>query len=125
MKGDLTQGPVMKTMLRFAVPMILGNLLQQCYNCLLYTSGKRGRTGGLFGRKQGGRAMKQRKVALAKGRLADKAIALFEKAGYDVSGLVEDSRMLIFQNKELSFLMVKPTDVPVYVEPVSYTHLQL
>ena len=60
--------------------------------------------------------MKQRKVALAKGRLADKAIALFEKAGYDVSGLVEDSRMLIFQNKELSFLMVKPTDVPVYVE---------
>ena len=60
--------------------------------------------------------MKQRKVALAKGRLADKAIALFEKAGYDVSGLVEDSRMLIFENKELSFLMVKPTDVPVYVE---------
>ena len=32
MKTDLTQGPVMKTMLRFAVPMILGNLLQQCYN---------------------------------------------------------------------------------------------
>lgn len=31
-KGDLTQGPVMKTMLLFAVPMILGNLLQQCYN---------------------------------------------------------------------------------------------
>ena len=32
MHTDLTQGPVMKTMLRFAVPMILGNLLQQCYN---------------------------------------------------------------------------------------------
>lgn len=32
MKGDLTQGPVMKTMLLFAIPMILGNLLQQCYN---------------------------------------------------------------------------------------------
>ena len=32
MHGDLTRGPVMKTMLRFAVPMILGNLLQQCYN---------------------------------------------------------------------------------------------
>lgn len=32
MKNDLTRGPVMKTMLRFAVPMILGNLLQQCYN---------------------------------------------------------------------------------------------
>ena len=32
MKTDLTHGPVMKTMLRFAVPMILGDLLQQCYN---------------------------------------------------------------------------------------------
>lgn len=32
MKGDLTRGPVMKSMLWFAVPMILGNLLQQCYN---------------------------------------------------------------------------------------------
>lgn len=60
--------------------------------------------------------MKRLNVALAKGRLAEKAIALFDKAGYDVSGLVEDSRMLIFENRELSFLMVKPTDVPVYVE---------
>ena len=31
-KGDLTQGPVMSSMIRFAIPMILGNLLQQCYN---------------------------------------------------------------------------------------------
>lgn len=32
MKNDLTEGPVIKTMIRFAVPMILGDLLQQCYN---------------------------------------------------------------------------------------------
>lgn len=32
MNQDLTKGPVMRSMLRFAVPMILGNLLQQCYN---------------------------------------------------------------------------------------------
>lgn len=32
MKKDLTQGSVTKTMLLFAGPMILGNLLQQCYN---------------------------------------------------------------------------------------------
>ena len=31
-KKDLTQGNVTKTMLLFAAPMILGNLLQQCYN---------------------------------------------------------------------------------------------
>lgn len=32
MNRDLTQGPVMGSMLRFALPMIAGNLLQQCYN---------------------------------------------------------------------------------------------
>ena len=32
MDRTLTEGPVMKSMLRFALPMILGNLLQQCYN---------------------------------------------------------------------------------------------
>ena len=32
MNRDLTQGPVMRTMLIFALPIILGNLLQQCYN---------------------------------------------------------------------------------------------
>ena len=32
MNKDLTKGPVMGSMLLFSVPMILGNLLQQCYN---------------------------------------------------------------------------------------------
>ena len=32
MTSDLTRGPVLRSMLRFAVPMILGDLLQQCYN---------------------------------------------------------------------------------------------
>ena len=32
MNKDLTHGPVMGSMLLFAVPMILGNLMQQCYN---------------------------------------------------------------------------------------------
>ena len=32
MKKDLTQGSVTKVMLLFAGPMILGNMLQQCYN---------------------------------------------------------------------------------------------
>ena len=32
MKRDLTTGSVTKTMLIFALPMILGNVLQQCYN---------------------------------------------------------------------------------------------
>ncbi|NBJ88332.1 MATE family efflux transporter [Acutalibacter sp. 1XD8-36] len=32
MNQDLTRGPVMGGLLRFAVPMIMGDLLQQCYN---------------------------------------------------------------------------------------------
>lgn len=32
MGDELTEGPVTKSMLRFAVPIILGDLLQQCYN---------------------------------------------------------------------------------------------
>lgn len=34
MHFDLTKGPVIKSMLYFAIPMILGNLLQQCYNII-------------------------------------------------------------------------------------------
>lgn len=34
MKKDLTQGNVTKSILLFAAPMILGNLLQQCYNII-------------------------------------------------------------------------------------------
>ena len=32
MNRDLTRGPVTKSMLLFSIPMILGDLLQQCYN---------------------------------------------------------------------------------------------
>ena len=32
MNKDLTKGDVTKSLLTFAAPMILGNLLQQCYN---------------------------------------------------------------------------------------------
>ena len=32
MNRDMTKGPAVGSMLRFALPMVLGNLLQQCYN---------------------------------------------------------------------------------------------
>ena len=32
MNRDLTKGSIIKSMLLFAIPMILGDLLQQCYN---------------------------------------------------------------------------------------------
>jgi len=57
-------------------------------------------------------------IALSKGRLAEKAIALLEKAGYDCSVAKEESRRLILEDEKtgLRFIMAKPADVPTYVE---------
>ena len=56
-------------------------------------------------------------IALAKGRLAKFAIELFSKCGIDTSELREDTRKLVVCDKknELRFVLVKPSDVPVYV----------
>lgn len=57
-------------------------------------------------------------IALAKGRLADKAIEVFEKCGIDCSPLKEDTRKLVLFDKsgQFRFIFVKPGDVPTYVE---------
>jgi ATP phosphoribosyltransferase len=57
-------------------------------------------------------------IALAKGRLAEKAAEYMEQIGIDCSELQEPSRKLIFysKNRAVRFIMVKPSDVPTYVE---------
>ena len=57
-------------------------------------------------------------IALAKGRLAEMAEDLLERCGLDVSELREDSRKLVFYDRknDVRYLLVKPTDVPVYVD---------
>jgi len=57
-------------------------------------------------------------IALSKGRLAEQAIELLEKAGYDCTAAKEKSRKLILEDKEqgLRFILAKPADVPTYVE---------
>jgi len=57
-------------------------------------------------------------IALAKGRLAEKAMERFAAIGYDCSEIHEKSRKLIFENKEqqVQFFLAKPGDVPTYVE---------
>lgn len=57
-------------------------------------------------------------IALSKGRLAEQAIELLEKAGYDCTAAKEKSRKLILEdpNTGLRFILAKPTDVPTYVE---------
>ena len=58
-------------------------------------------------------------VALAKGRLAEKAMEMFEKIGISCEEMKDKtSRKLIFSNEELGirFFLSKTSDVPTYVE---------
>ncbi len=58
-------------------------------------------------------------VALAKGRLAGKAMELFEQIGISCPEMKDNSsRKLIFVNEELGmrFFLAKANDVPTYVE---------
>ncbi len=57
-------------------------------------------------------------IALSKGRLAEQAIELLEKAGYDCTAAKEKSRKLILEDEKqgLRFILAKPADVPTYVE---------
>lgn len=57
-------------------------------------------------------------VALPKGRLGEKAYDMFAKAGFLCPEILEESRKLIFENREagVRFFWVKPSDVAIYVE---------
>ena len=57
-------------------------------------------------------------IALPKGRLGEKVYRMFEESGYGCPGMLEDSRRLVFENKEcgVRYFWVKPSDVTVYVE---------
>lgn len=57
-------------------------------------------------------------IALAKGRLAENAMKLFESIGVSCSEMTSKSRKLIFkdQKHQIHFILVKASDVPTYVE---------
>ncbi|MCL2820227.1 MAG: ATP phosphoribosyltransferase [Oscillospiraceae bacterium] len=57
-------------------------------------------------------------IALPKGRLGEKAYAIFEAAGYGCPEIREESRKLVFENQKLGirYFWVKPSDVARYVE---------
>ena len=57
-------------------------------------------------------------LAVPKGRVQDEAIALFARAGVDLSPIQDGSRKLVFElpAAELRVLVVRDADVPTYVE---------
>ena len=63
------------------------------------------------------------KLALAKGRLAEETLKLLERAGISCPEMKEKSRKLVFRDQSgmYEFIMVKPSDVPTYVDWRSWT----
>lgn len=57
-------------------------------------------------------------IALPKGRLGEKAYAIFEKLGCGCPGILETGRRLIFENagNRVRYFWAKPSDVAIYVE---------
>ena len=57
-------------------------------------------------------------IALPKGRLGEKVLALFEQAGFDCPTIHEPGRRLVFENESsgVRYFWVKPSDVSIYVE---------
>lgn len=58
------------------------------------------------------------KIALPKGRMAQKVIEIFEKSDLCAKDTLKDNRQLIFTDEEhkLQFYLVKPSDAAIYVE---------
>ena len=57
-------------------------------------------------------------IALPKGRLGDKVYQLFRSCGYDCSAMEKDDRRLVLRDEDgkVQYLLVKPSDVAIYVE---------
>jgi ATP phosphoribosyltransferase len=57
-------------------------------------------------------------IALSKGKLLGPVLHLLKQAGYHSPGLSTESRKLVFacSSNDATFLIVRPTDVPTYVE---------
>ena len=57
-------------------------------------------------------------VALPKGRLGERVLAMLEAAGYPCPSIHEPGRRLVFENPEVGvrYFWVKPSDVSIYVE---------
>ena len=57
-------------------------------------------------------------VAVPKGRVLKQLVPMLEREGIDASVLLDDNRLLIRElpSHGLSFLLLKPDDVPTYVE---------
>lgn len=55
------------------------------------------------------------RIAVPKGSLNADTIAILEKAGLNVDGLIDAGRTLMLSNGDVEYIIVRPTDAPVFV----------
>ena len=62
--------------------------------------------------------MEMLNIALPKGRLGERVLAMLEGAGYACPAIHDPGRKLVFESPEngVRYFWVKPSDVSIYVE---------
>ena len=56
------------------------------------------------------------RMALPRGSLLEETLDVLDRIGADTAGLRSDSRSLVFETEDLTFVTMRPSDVPTYVE---------
>ena len=56
------------------------------------------------------------RMALPRGALLGETLDVLDRIGADTAGLRSDSRSLIFETADFTFVTMRPSDVPTYVE---------
>lgn len=55
------------------------------------------------------------RIAVPKGSLKEGSVAVLEQAGLNVDNLLDSGRTLMLRNDDVEYLIVRPTDAPVFV----------
>lgn len=55
------------------------------------------------------------RIAVPKGSLKEDTVATLERAGLDVTNLLDSGRTLMLHNENVEYIIVRPTDAPVFV----------
>lgn len=55
------------------------------------------------------------RIAVPKGSLKESSVEVLKNAGLDVDGLLDSGRTLMLRNGDVEYIIVRPTDAPVFV----------
>lgn len=88
---------------QFALREAEGKAVQACQACVDDT---------LASEKTSARSLR---IAVPKGSLKEGSVEVLKNAGLDVDGLLDSGRTLMLRNGDVEYIIVRPTDAPVFV----------